>query len=293
MHVSPRLLLLTFLVASLAGCATQERRLSYGQYPSQAMGVAMPYAVWAPNDFRPDERLPMVVFLHGGGDDAGSFDRHRIGQALDEALAAGQIPRAVIVLPEGHLGFWANWRDGSRRYEDWVLDEVVPHVVERYHTLACPEDCHVMGVSMGGSGALAIALHHGGRFASAGILSAPVFDTEQMLELSGDRWVNLIVPTHRIWGEPARFEVERDDPFVAWQGAGDVPLRLFIAWAEHDAPLIRRGGLRLHEHLEAQGIEHHHEVFEGRHGWRAWKPVIARSLAYQLGHTATSPGSVP
>lgn len=275
-------------LALAASCAAPEQRLTYDQYRSQAMGVPMRYAVWTPNDFRADERLPMVVFLHGGGDDASSFDRHGVGQALDTALAARQIPRAVIVLPDGHLGFWANWRDGSRRYEDWVLDEVVPHVRASYHTLACPDDCHLIGVSMGGAGALSIAMHHGERFASAGILSAPIFDTDQMLRLSGDRWVNLVVPTHRIWGEPVRHEVEREDPFMVWRERSDVPLRLYVAWAERDAPLIRRSGRRLHEHLDESGIEHGHEEFAGRHGWRAWTPVIARSLAYQLEHAAPS-----
>lgn len=271
------------------GCAHDApKRLRYDRYDSQAMHVPMEYSVYTPPGFREDERLPLVVFLHGGGDDPESFDEWNVGQALDAAIEAGRLPRMVVTLPQGDLGFWANWRDGSRWYEDWVMYELVPHVQARFHTRPCPDGCHVMGVSMGGAGTVRFALRHPDRFASAGILSAPVFDTEQMLAFAGDRMMALFIPVHRIWGEPSRTDVEQEDPYRRWTDPAQVGLRLYVAWAESDRQGIVRSSRRLHEHLDEHEVPHGHEQFAGGHNWRSWTPVIVRALAYMLDHSPSA-----
>ena len=213
----------------------------------------MAYSVYTPPGFQGEERLPLVVFLHGGGDSHESFDEWGIGQRLDRATREGRVPRVVVVLPQGHLGFWANWVDGTRNYEDWVLYEVMPAVVRRYHTRPCPEGCHLMGVSMGGAGTLRIALRHPDRFVSAGIISAPVFGTDEMLAFVDDRFFNIFIPTHRIWGHPDRETVEQEDPFIRWSSP-DVAPRIFLAWAEEDRGMIITGSRRLDEHLRQIGV---------------------------------------
>src|SRR5690606_24152503 len=103
----------------LVGCASFPRRMQYAGASSAAMnGVRMEHSVYVPPDWRDDEALPLVVFLHGGGDSHDAFDRHGIAARLDRAMTEGRVPRAVILLPSGDLGFWANWYDGTRRYED-------------------------------------------------------------------------------------------------------------------------------------------------------------------------------
>ena len=79
----------------LAGCGeTFQRRLAYDTLDSRAMnGQQMSYAVFTPPGWTPEERLPLVVFLHGGGDDHASFDRHGLSARLEEATLAGRIPR--------------------------------------------------------------------------------------------------------------------------------------------------------------------------------------------------------
>ena len=154
------------------------------------------------------------------------------------------------------LRFWANWRDGSRYYEDWVIYEVMPKVARAYHTGACPEDCHLMGVSMGGAGTMRFVFHHPELFASAAVISAPIMNTDAMYEFTGNRLYAALFPTHRIWGAPPRAEVEREDPFVQWTRPGDLPLRLYLAWAEGDRDMIVMGSSRLAEHLEDHGLEH-------------------------------------
>jgi enterochelin esterase-like enzyme len=276
------------LLSSFAAsaCAVTPKRLEYGRYESRAMRVDMHYSVYTPPGFSTEERLPLVLFLHGGGDSEKSFDQHAIGARLDDAIERGSVPRVVVALPEGDLGFWTNWRDGSRNYEDWVVRELLPHVQREYHTARCPEGCHVMGVSMGGAGTLRFMFHHPELFASAGVISAPVMDTDAMLSFADDRLIKIFVPTHRVWGTPTRAQVAREDPFVAWRTAEDLGMRLFLAWGERDRGMIVTGSERLHRHLVDEGIEHGFEEFPGGHDWRSWGPVIEHAIAHGVGGAA-------
>jgi len=268
--------------ALLAGCGGRfARRMDYATVRSRAMdGREMRYAVYAPPGFdRERERLPLVVFLHGGGDDEASFDRAGLSARLDEATRAGRIPRVVIAVPDGELGFWANWWDGSSDYEDWVVEDVLPRVAYDYRTLPCPEGCHVMGVSMGGSGTIRFALHHD-LWASATLISAPVLDTEQMIQVAENPLLVPIIPMWRIWGPTDdRARIRADDPFARWRRPGDLgSMRLMVAWGTEDRGGIADTSRRLHRHLERRGVPHEALEYEGNHSWRSWNPVIEEAL---------------
>jgi enterochelin esterase-like enzyme len=240
--------------------------------------------VYVPRGVQPNEELPLVVFLHGGGDSHDAFDRHGISAQLDRAVSEGRVPPAVIVLPDGELGFWANWYDGSRRYEDWIADELVPYVRERYHTRACPEHCHVMGVSMGGSGALRLAHHRPEVFSTVTAISAPIMNTSQMIAFVQNRLIATYIPTHRIFGpvEP-RSRVEREDLFLQWISPDATRMRrIVLAWGTDDRAPILAGSRAFARHLAAHGVPHEAWEYEGGHAWVAWAPIIERALATQL-----------
>lgn len=280
------------LLALLAlGCASFARHAAYDRTASAAMrGVWMEYAVLVPADHSDSERLPVVVFLHGGGDGPDCLDRAGLGESIANAMASGALPRAVIVVPQGDLGFWANWYDGSRSYEDWVLDDLMPLVERRHHTLACPEGCHVMGVSMGAEGALRFAMHRPGTFASVTSISGPALDTERRIEFVEDRLWQSILPTYHVFGPPTpRWRVERDDPFVQWRAPDALGgTRLYLAWGDGDRDEVGEGAERLHAHLEAHGVPHVSAEFSGDHSWRSWGPVILDALRVQVGGATSS-----
>ena len=250
-------------------------------------GARLSYSVWLPPDFREDERLPLITFLHGGGDSPNAFDKHGLSQQFREATARGELPRAVIFFPQGDNGFWANWYDGSRMYQDWILEELIPEVQRRYHTLACPDDCHIMGVSMGGYGSLRLVMDHPGRFASLTAVSAPIFDTEQMMNFATDRMTQLFIPVHRVWGPANEREIRGRDPFLVWRRPSDLHgTRLAIHWGSDDRAGIKDTNERLHTHLSERRIPHTAAEYEGNHSWVSWSPVIQAAMRAQLGGEA-------
>ena len=276
-----RLLAPLAVLTLLAGCASRAERLDYYGHASGAMnGAWMSYAVWAPRDLHPDERLPLVVFLHGAGGSEGTFDQRGMSARLDRALAEGRVPRAIVLLPDGGFGMWANWHDRTRRYEDWVVDELVPIVRERYHTAACPEHCHVVGVSMGGSGALRFALHRPDRFSTVAAISAPIFDAEAYQDFATDRLYAIFIPSHRIFGPITRAKLQREDPYLRWTEPADTGMRhVFLAWAEGDRPFITDTMRQFHQHLDAHGIEHTVVAgYPGDHNWQSWSPIVEQAI---------------
>jgi enterochelin esterase-like enzyme len=274
---------LTALVAALGplcACAPAVQRLTYVRVESPAMQRTMEYGVYTPPGFTPGESLPLVVFLHGGGDDAHCLDKEGVSAWLDQEITQGRLPRLVVAVPQGDTGFWANWADGSARYVDWALDEVVPRVAKDYGTRPCPEGCHLLGISMGGSGVLRIALDDPRRFASAAIVSAPTFDSEQMKDLAEDwRW-KTFARLDRVFGPASDVERRRRaDPFQRWLSASDVgPLKIYLAHGDDDRKGIAGTNAALHRHLEARGIAHQYRVFHGGHRWKDWLPVFGEAL---------------
>ena len=270
------------------GCATFPRLMTYERFSSPAMrDVWMESSVLAPVDLRSDEHLPLVLFLHGGGDGPDALDRAGISADLLEGMSDGTVTRAVIVLPEGDLGFWANWYDGSRRYEDYAVNEVMPRAARRYHTAPCPEGCHLMGVSMGAEGALRFALHRRGLWSSVTAISGPSYDTQRRLEFLADPLINVAIPTWHVFGPPGpRWRVEADDPWIVWRTTEDVGARLFLTWGTNDRDFVREGSERLHAHLTGRGVAHEAEAFEGGHNWVSWGAVIRGALRRQLAPTS-------
>ena len=86
-----------------------------------------------------------------------------IADRMDALIAAGSARPMILALPDcfTHIG-------GSQyinspalgRYEDHVIEELVPHVDQRYRTLAAPEHRGVVGKSSGGYGALILGMRH-------------------------------------------------------------------------------------------------------------------------------------
>ena len=285
-----RILFFVALVAS--ACSSAPPRLVHMEVPSPVMDKEMAYAVWAPVDLKDTEQLPLIVFLHGGGDSEESFDKFEVGQHLDAQLAAGRIPRAVIVVPRGELGFWENWKDGSRNYRDWVIKEVIPTVQKAYHTQPCPTGCHVAGVSMGGHGTMRFAYLRPDLFSSASALSAPQLDVKGVQEFTDSFWMSLFVPVERIWGDTQNTEeVASNNVYEQWQTQKDLNgIRLLIAWAEDDRDGIIMSNKKFHQTLKDRGIEHEAFEFEGNHSWRSWTPIIDKVMRFAIWGASSAQG---
>jgi enterochelin esterase-like enzyme len=266
------------LALLFAGCATVSERLHYEKVHSPAMRRTMEYGVYTPPGFRKEEHLPLVLFLHGGGDTAHCLDQEGVARWLDQEIVALRVPRVVVVVPQGDTGMWANWADGTANYADWALEEVFPRVAKEYQTRECPLGCHLLGISMGGAGALRMLLEQPGRFSSVSVISGPTFNAQQMDELMQNFWWKNFARLDRVFG-PDPMRRDRADPFLQLTAPDDLKgSTLYLAHGDADRQGIGGTNAALHRHLEAMGIPHRYTVFHGGHRWKDWLPVLREAL---------------
>jgi enterochelin esterase-like enzyme len=245
----------------------------------------MAFATLSPPPPRDADRdLPVVLVLHGLGDDHLALDDFGVAARLRDAMASGRLPPFHAVAPDGERGFWINWHDGSRRYEDHVLEEVLPAAEGALGVKPTRERRHVVGVSMGGIGALHVGLRHPELFASVASLSGAILDEAQAKVFSRDSFAKWFAPLDRIFGDETDQEfLESHNPFAVVRRRG-TPLgqRLFLAAGDSENPFFRETTRAFHRYLEGMGVPHEFEMYRGGHGWKCWTPVIERAIGFAL-----------
>jgi enterochelin esterase-like enzyme len=109
------------------------------------------------------QRYPVLYLLHGNSQAATAFLELGLQGQLDTLIARREIPPLIAVMIQGGKGA-NNWRDhGARRYESYVLE--VQELVDRMlPTVASRGARAIAGDSMGGYGAMNLALGHPQRF---------------------------------------------------------------------------------------------------------------------------------
>jgi S-formylglutathione hydrolase len=134
--------------------------------------------VYLPPDYETStKRYPVVYFLPGFGDR--SMDTP--AEAINQLILAGTIQDMIIVVAPGdnRLGgsFYVN-SPVTGNWEDFVVQEVVGYVDSHYRTIPRVESRGLGGHSMGGYGALNIAMLHPDVFGAVYILSPGLFDEQ-------------------------------------------------------------------------------------------------------------------
>lgn len=84
-------------------------------------------------------------------------------ERIDALMAGGLLPPAIFVLPDCFTRYGGSQYLNSiaiGRYENYVIDEIIPFVDARYRTLAAPEGRGVFGKSSGGYGAIVLGMKH-------------------------------------------------------------------------------------------------------------------------------------
>jgi S-formylglutathione hydrolase FrmB len=273
--------------ALLAACAAPDHRLEYGEVRSEILDKGMGFSVLrapAVKGVDPSE-LPVVVLLHGMGDDHRSLDRFGLSSRLRGAMESGRVPLAHFAMPDGERGFYINWYDGSRRYEDYILEEVLPAAEALLGAHPTRDRRVIMGVSMGGGGALQIGMRHPELFSAAGSFSGLLLDEEDAKRLIRTSGMRFFVDLERVFsdGSDQAFFDAHNIYEIAERRAAAFDQRIFLAAGTREAPEFLGTAGKLHDHLARLGIDHVFTAYDGGHGWRDWAPVIEEALPYLVG----------
>ena len=143
---------------------------------SPIIGERFMYRLYLPPDYlrAPDRRYPVLYLLHGTGGSYTEWSDSFVPEQADRMILAGEIQPLIVVMPgDAESTYWANWDNGPR-WADYVAEDVVSTIDQRYRTLPNPADRAIGGLSMGGLGALNLAFQHPDVFGVVGAHSPSV-----------------------------------------------------------------------------------------------------------------------
>lgn len=137
-------------------------------------GTRVEYRALVPADTRADERLPLVIHLHGAMSSSVSLEAAR--SSYEAAWAAGALPRAIVVCASTPTrgGFYIDHAYGPS-WETLVAGELPDAVGRRF---ALSGQRAIIGYSMGGYGALKIGFRRPDAYAGIAALCPTIFPGE-------------------------------------------------------------------------------------------------------------------
>jgi len=117
---------------------------------------------------KPGKSFPVLYLLHGYSGNYATFVKNFpvITEAADHY-------GMLLVCPDGGVSGWYmdSPVDSSMRHETYVTEELVPFIDSSYTTIRSCEGRAIMGLSMGGHGALYLSIRHQEMFGAAGSMS--------------------------------------------------------------------------------------------------------------------------
>ena len=163
-------------IAALVGAALTWTATAVAQVPSTAVrtmnGVltdstvpstnvpgTVPITYYLPKgyDAKRAALYPLLIQLHGRGSSNKAME-NLMGGLLDQAIEKGLVPPMVSVMPSTGPTFYMNFRDGSQKWEDFLMKDLLPYMRKNFHVVQGREGTFITGISMGGMGSLRMHL---------------------------------------------------------------------------------------------------------------------------------------
>ena len=226
-------------------------------------------------------------------------------------------------MPDGDDGFYVNWASPvsydaclaecppfhkaeppatycvkQPRYEDYIARDLIAHVDATYRTVPDRKARALIGLSMGGYGALLLAMRHKDVFSAtashSGLVSllyggphpyAPgkAGPVASIASWGADYQAPMRDHMRRIFGGDLSAWRARD-PSILAESISPGDLSIHIDCGMQDGFKFQDQALHLHDVLEARQVPHAFALVPGPHDFSLWKVRIRESLAFHADH---------
>ncbi len=236
------------------------------QIPSKAVDEEGCYLLAIPKNHVPGTSRHVIVFLHGlMGGPADWLRTPRILERVKAVWGEEGTHTPILVFPRGKNGYWTNWNNRPKRWRDWVTHEVLPDLRRQLGGQELdPESTTVMGLSMGGFGALSIAMEYPGFFQRA-IAMSP---TDMAIAVQGKNQLRVY---RRVFGKDLPTSaIERANPFHMVENGRGEGQSFYLVYGTNEGPKFTEGGRRLTTAMRERGISVRSvEVPGGTHSYKS------------------------
>ncbi len=245
--------------------------------PSAALGRPLVYSIYKPDGAARD--LPVVYLLHGrNSKPADWLDMAHVAQTADRLIAERKMPPCLIVLPDGGNSWYAGAMAAA------IATDLPAEIERRFGASPSRGQRAIAGNSMGGFGALGIALAYPERFVAAASMSGAFWTMlESETALDDAMQARIARVFDGAFGTPfARANFLKHSAHalaVALPAAMPKPA-IFLTAGEADFGSIHAQSADLARMLKDKGFDVESETAPGGHEWGTWERALPRALEF-------------
>jgi putative tributyrin esterase len=238
-------------------------------FHSASLQRDMHYRVLLPREyFRSSHRFAVLYLLHGLYGDYLNWDT----RTHLEDYAQG-VP-LLIVMPDAGDSWYTNSATIPQdKFEDYIVKDLITEIESRYRTLRDRHGRVIAGLSMGGYGAVKLALKYPELFAFAGSLSGAMNAPENLDTLRQDFRAKLL-EVFGNQGSPQRTENDLS-LLLAIPHQSPAP-HFYLACGTEDLFLDANRALVLQ--LSSQKLNYEYHETPGGHTWEYWDSALPPML---------------
>jgi putative tributyrin esterase len=251
-----------------------------GSFHSAALKRDVKYRIYLPHGYPASvKRYPALYLLHGLYGDYRNWDtmthlgRYMTGHEW------------IVVMPDAGNSWYVNSvSQADDRFEDYIASDLIHEIDRKYRTVKERQGRAIAGLSMGGYGAMKLALKYPGQYIFAGSLSG-AFDAAGDLAAQVAEYHDQLVKVMGEADNPAR---EPNDVLALLKKADPehVPY-LYVACGSGDRFLkINRAFV---SELSGRKISYEYHETAGSHDWQYWDRAVQPMLS-ALQSQLNSPG---
>jgi S-formylglutathione hydrolase len=255
------------LMAAAGPAAALDGKLTEVTIRSANVPGPVAVTIYTPPGYDPKraEPYPLLIQLHGGG--GSNKNMNRMAPLLEEAIKQGLVPPMVSVMPSAGRSFYMDYRDGSQKWEQFVLTDLLPNARQTLNVAKGRRGTFITGISMGGMGSLRIAFKHPEIFQAVasqepGIEPALAFDDVKLR----DRFWRSDALLEQIYGKPvdkAYWAANNPASIAAAAPNRLVGLGIYLEAGDQDMFFLQHGTEFVHRILFDAGIAHEYRLVRG------------------------------
>lgn len=226
---------------------------------SKSMNKNIPAAIVLPNSYFDDttSTFPVIYLLHGYSGNYKGYIDHMLN-----IRELANTNRVIFVCPDGGYGSWYfdSPIDEKFKYETHIATEVVDFIDTHYRTIKKREFRGIVGLSMGGHGALYLTIKHTDIFGIAGSMSGGVDFREFPDSWDIKKRLGKYDTNKQVWNSHTVIELceywPKNTPLLIDCGVKDFMIDV---------------NRKLHLKLLSLNIDHTYTERPGDHNWAYWK----------------------
>lgn len=280
--------MLLFWLAIHTALLGQSKILESQVMKSDLLKTEVKYSIYLPDGYDYSERHYPVVYLLNGytGDETSWIESGGMQQIVDREIEQGNIQKMVIVMPDGDDRLYMNRTDGTYPYEDMFMKELLPYIQSNYRVRTSKRYTGISGLSMGGAGALRLALKYDQHFGACAAYSSAIFTEESVTssdQESMDGYISKAMPDMvGTKGKNRLNKSYKEYDVLQWVKNKDPELlktvKIYFDCGDDD--FLTLGNAQLHKELLVRQIPHEYRVRDGAHTWPFWRESLPVGLKF-------------